>query len=295
MHIKQVHSTQTSLKSCLPGDHASVDTVFSTPDSPQPRVGSASTALAGKVYLFSGRGGVAMAPLEEHGKLWILDELKAEWAHLNPSDPNAPYPEGRSYHAMTSNGVDTIYIHSGCPEKGRLSDLWSFQVDERAWKKLADAPPPSRGGSSIAYSGGRLYRMNGFDGETEQGGSLDTYDPVSNSWTTFPYSPDGQEGPIARSVCSLLAVDVAGQPSLLTLFGESDPSNLGHAGAGKMLSDVWLFDIPLRKWKVVNTTGTLPPPRGWFDADVVSGKSVVISGGLAESNQRLDDIWLLSF
>jgi hypothetical protein len=25
------------------------------------------------------------------------------------------------------------------------------------------------------------------------------------------------------------------------MFGERDPSSLGHAGAGKMLTDVWAF------------------------------------------------------
>ena len=235
-----------------------------------------------------------MAPLEEHGSLWVLDAITKEWSQLEPNDPKAPYPQGRSYHCMTSNGIDTLYVHAGCPEKGRLSDLWSFHVDKKAWKRLADAPPPGRGGSSIAYSSGRLYRMNGFDGEIEQGGSLDTYDPLSDGWSTVAYSPDGQGGPIARSVCSLLALDIAGQPSLVTLFGESDPSNLGHAGAGKMLSDVWRFDIQSREWQLLDVTGIPPSPRGWFDADVVSERSIVLSGGLAESNERLDDVWMLS-
>lgn len=278
----------------MSANNASVNTISPTSSAPEPRVGSATTALVDKVYVFSGRGGLAMAPLEEHGKLWVFDTITAEWSSLQPNNPKAPYPQGRSYHAMTNNGIDTIYVHAGCPEQGRLSDLWSFHIGEKAWKKLADAPPPSRGGSSIAYSGGLLYRMNGFDGKTEQGGSLDSYNPLSDTWDTLAYSPDGQGGPIARSVCSLLAVDMGGQPSLVTLFGESDPSNLGHAGAGKMLRDVWLFDIHSRKWRLLDVSGTQPPPRGWFDASVVSGESIVISGGLAESNERLDDIWLLS-
>jgi hypothetical protein len=40
-----------------------------------------------------------------------------------------------------------------------------------------------------------------------------------------------------------------------------------------------------------------PEARGWFDADVakVDGKDcVVIVGGLGESNERLDDAWLLA-
>ena len=44
--------------------------------------------------------------------------------------------------------------------------------------------------------------------------------------------------------------------TLLTLFGERDPSSLGHQGAGKMLGDVWMYDIALATWSEVATTRT---------------------------------------
>lgn len=271
-----------------------METFSNAGHAPQPRVGAASTVLGDEIYVFSGRGGLAMAPIEEQGTVWSFNPATASWSRVTPRETDAPHPEGRSYHAMTSNGVDTIYVHAGCPEKGRLDDLWSYDVKQRQWLQLASAPAPARGGPSIAYLDSRIYRMNGFDGKTEQGGSLDCYDVGSNSWTTFSFSPDGKEGPIARSVCGLLAVKHNDRPKLLTLFGESDPSNLGHAGAGKMLADVWLFDVQNSKWEEIHAKGEHPPPRGWFDADVVPGKAaVVVSGGLAESNERLDDVWLL--
>lgn len=114
----------------MSGDNASLDTIRATASAPQPRVGSAATALAEKVDIFSGRGGIEMAPLEEHGKLWVFDATSSEWSSLQPSAPKAPYPEGRSYHAMTSNGTDTIYVHAGCPEKGRLTRSQELGVQE---------------------------------------------------------------------------------------------------------------------------------------------------------------------
>lgn len=47
--------------------------VASTPASPSPRVGSASSSLHAQIYLFSGRGGEAMAPVEENGAVWVFD------------------------------------------------------------------------------------------------------------------------------------------------------------------------------------------------------------------------------
>lgn len=267
--------------------------------SPSPRVGSASAALHGKIYLFSGRGGEAMAPVEENGAVWVFDPSTATWTLLPPSDLSKPFPVARSYHCSVSNSEDTIYIHAGCPETGRLSDLWSFQPSNRTWLQLADAPAPPRGGTSMAFHAGLIYRMSGFDGKTEQGGSLDVYDITSNTWTSHKYSPDGVSGPIPRSVCSLLALVIGGKPSLITLFGERDPSSLGHQGAGKMLGDVWAYDIDSATWSEVVAEGVdtsnKPAPRGWFDADVVSQSEILVLGGLGEANERLSDAWLLRF
>ncbi|KAL2812280.1 kelch repeat protein [Aspergillus granulosus] len=275
-----------------------IATLTATEPYPQPRVGTASATIGDKIYLFSGRGGVAMAPLEESGSLWAFDTATTSWAHILPS-PSTPSPQGRSYHALTSNGTDTIYLHAGCPTTDRLSDLWSFDVKTKLWKELPSAPGPARGGTSIAFSSGKIYRMNGFDGKTEQGGALDIFDIPNNEWNTITFPADGTSGPEARSVAALLAIQLNGRESLVTLFGERDPSSLGHAGAGKMLSDVWVFDIEDQKWSEVSVSGDehgRPAARGWFDADVLDGRSgIVVHGGLAESNERLGDVWVLEF
>jgi hypothetical protein len=276
-----------------------VETLPVPAEAPTPRVGSGSTTLNGTMYLFSGRGGVAMAPIEENGNLWAYNPSAAKWRLISSVDPAAPFPAARSYHAMANDGIDTLFVHAGCPESGRLSDLWAFNVGERAWKPLLAAPDPPRGGTSVAHLRGKLYRMNGFDGQKEQGGSLDIYDPSENSWSSVTYPADGKSGPEARSVGALLALEINGRGSLVTLFGERDPSSLGHEGAGKMLGDVWVFDVAGKSWTQVEADGAVPQPRGWFAADVVRGddgkEAVVVHGGLAEDNSRLGDVWVMRF
>ncbi|RAH53463.1 kelch repeat protein [Aspergillus piperis CBS 112811] len=269
---------------------------------PQPRVGSASTALAGRLYIFSGRGGIAMAPIEESGTFWVFDPTQNTWSQLAPATSNSQYPVGRSYHTLTNNGTDTIYLHGGCPSNGRLRDLWAFNIHSRQWLELPPAPGPERGGASIAYADQRIYRMNGFDGTREQGGSLDVYNVQTNEWTSLTYASDGISGPSPRSVGCLLATMIGGRQSLVTMFGEHDPSSLGHQGAGKMLADIWAFDLQSQRWAQVDIAEpNRPPARGWFDADVIGPEadanpgSIVIHGGLAETNERLDDVWRLDF
>lgn len=236
-----------------------------------------------------------MAPINEKGSLWSYSPSTSQWKLVSPADCAAPYPTARSYHTMTNDGNHIVYLHAGCPESGRLSDLWSFDINTKVWKSLASAPDPPRGGTSIVYCAGKLYRMNGFDGKQEQGGCLDIYDPSLDSWSTTTYPADGNTGPSARSVSALLAPQVDNKCFLVTLFGEHDPSSLGHAGAGKMLGDVWAYDIADGSWGKLQVTGELPQPRGWFDADVAHGnngrEAIVIHGGLAEDNSRLGDIW----
>ena len=143
--------------------------------------------------------------------------------------------------------------------------------------------------------------MNGFDGTKEQGGALDVFDLSSERWSTEMFPSDGNAGPEPRSVATLLPMKLSGKDHLVTLFGESDPSSLGHAGAGRMRGDVWIYDIIEKWWTKLDTTGSssLPDPRGWFDADVVQGQGrsdrIIVHGGLAENNERLSDLWVLDF
>ena len=267
--------------------------------APNPRVGAASTTLGGKFYCFGGRGGVSMTCLESSGSLDVFDTTS--WSVVSPTLGES-FPEDRSYHSMTSDSSSTIYLHAGCPAKGRLNDLWAFDTTTLKWKQLASAPGGGRGGTSIAFSSsGKLYRVNGFDGQAEQGGAVDVYDIEDEKWSSIKYKPDGIEGPQSRSVGALVPIKTSsGSEMLVTMFGEGSPSDLGHAGAGRMFADVWAFDVSTENWHRVDFQDQqpAPSPRGWFDADVwtssdETGDRIIVHGGLHDSNQRLDDVWML--
>lgn len=68
---------------------------------------------------------------------------------------------------------------------------------------------------------------------------MDVFDLGSQAWSTITYPVDGK----ARSVSALLPLEVDSNKYLVTLFGEHDPSSLGHSGAEKMLGNVWTYDI----------------------------------------------------
>lgn len=255
-------------------------------------------ALDQTLYVFGGRGGESMSALPESGSFWTFDTKNSAWYLLSPHDLNAPYPEPRSYHTAVTDGRSQIFVHAGCPASGRLRDFWAFDITARTWKQLPSAPGPERGGTSICFAVGKIWRMGGFDGKAEIGGVIDSFDLATDAWESHTFAPDGSTGPGARSVAALLPLDIGGKAHLVSIFGEADPSILGHAGAGKMLGDVWAFEIESKTWRRVHTDGGQngnPAPRGWFGAAVNGERRLVVLGGLGEDNERLDDAWALEF
>lgn len=174
---------------------------------PEKRVGHSAAVIGNRIFIFGGRGGKDMQPLEENGRVWIYNTRTDSWTYLDPM-PGTPYPAARSYHssvaiakpepklqtagtdnvlddtqigktaeeALTdeqSGGHGTFFVHAGCPASGRTNDLWAFDVMSRTWKEYPEAPGKPRGGTSLAISKQRIYRYGGFNGEGEEGGKVD--------------------------------------------------------------------------------------------------------------------------
>ena len=248
-----------------------------------------------------------MTALDEEGGFWTLAPSQHKqplWNFLSPSSPSSSQPVARSYHSTTTNTQSQIYIHAGCAASGRLRDFWSFDINTQDWKQLPDAPGPARGGTSLCFAGGKVWRFGGFDGEREIGGVLDVFDVGNGEWEeSIAFEADGVRGPGARSVAGLVPVvigsgDGEGKLYLIAIFGEADPSSLGHEGAGKMLGDVWAFDVEGGEWMKVDdgqVGGEKPAPRGWFGAVTVGPGRLAVVGGLGEDNERLGDAWVLEF
>ena len=175
---------------------------------PEKRVGHTAAVIGARIFIFGGRGGKEMKPLEENGRVWVYDTRTNTWNYLDPM-PGTPYPQARSYHSSVAiekpepskakgvkvdnaleepkvgkiaegaetdeemGGHGTVFIHAGCPASGRTNDLWGFDVRSRTWKEYPTAPGKPRGGTSISVSKQRIYRYGGFNGQGEEGGQLD--------------------------------------------------------------------------------------------------------------------------
>jgi hypothetical protein len=197
---------------------------------PEKRVGHATAVIGERIFMFGGRGGKDMKPLEENGRVWVYDTRADAWTYLDPI-PKTPYPAARSYHSGVAiekpqpksmaglkvdnateepkagtiaeaaqtdeelGGYGTFFIHAGCPATGRTNDLWGFDVRSRTWKEFPTGPGKPRGGTAIAVSKQRIYRYGGFNGQGEEGGEVDV---LELGLTTFnDRSGSGEEVAVA--------------------------------------------------------------------------------------------------
>ncbi|KAI6015861.1 galactose oxidase [Pisolithus microcarpus] len=274
--------------------------------APVPRVGATFNydAHSDSLYLWGGRGGVDMSPLDRFqsgvfkasvGDQTLRDIDQLVWERLeSTNDESVEVPALRSFHASVLVG-GKLYIHAGCPSTGRLATLHAYNLASNTWKRCADAPDEPRGGTSIALVAFPslqeqvVIRFGGFAGfelPTVTPPPLDVYIPSADTWLTLTPSPDPVHGyPGARSVCGLVpfvassssSTVVNGKhnsvPVALLYYGEKDPSSLGHAGAGEFWDDVWAlvaspsgsFETAATEWKKLDTVGPeKPAPRGWF-------------------------------
>ena len=248
---------------------------------PAPRLGHTASVIDDRIYVYGGRGGKDMKPLQENGRVWVYDTMSKHWSFLDPMDGSS-FPAPRSYHAAAAtehpipsleskaevplgptepDAHGTIFVHGGCPESGREADVWAFDIASSVWRQVPPAPGPPRGGASLCFTQDRLYRYGGFDGEIELGGKIDYLDiiisthddhsgtgevavsPLNDHWKTVEVPEDGT-APGNRSVAGLEAITTGqGRNYLILILGEAKPSSGGHDVAGEYWDDVWSFQI----------------------------------------------------
>ena len=84
---------------------------------------------------------------------------------------------------------------------------------------------------------------------------------------------------------------------LLCWSSQVDPSDEGHEGAGAFSDELIIFDTTSHQWlrpEVRTAVGAKPPcARGWF-AFAPAGRSMFVYGGNSVTNERLDDLYLLT-
>jgi N-acetylneuraminic acid mutarotase len=285
------------------GDWKVLDT---TGDIPCPRQAATMAIVGGTLYLFGGR--------TEAEESTSLNELHAlglgtlVWKQITSPNP----PPQRNYHTMAAYNDQYLYVFGGCGQAGRLNDLWCYDTNTHKWTQLPTHNAiKGRGGAGLAVSNDSLWVVGGFSGQEMN--DVFKYDLSTQAWDAVA---DGGEGllPAKKSVFGIATHVHASQSSssssscecqhvnhIIVFGGEVEASDQGHAGAGQFSNDLYCFDAQKQSWHNLQPTNgndddiKCPESRGWMAATSIPGRGVIIHGGVAESNDRLGDLWLLEF
>lgn len=267
---------------------------------------------------------------------WAFDVRSRVWQEL-PSAPGPP--RGGTSIAVASSKLWRFGGFNGETEEGGQLDYLELGVDDMAerssggggeiflsakgggWKSLLPEDLPGASPSKVEATATAAATEKGEDDEDDD----DAAKPLTEA--SAPYWPGH------RSVAGMQTVTIGGSGGreyLLLALGERDPSNDGHAAAGKFWDDVWAYELPRAtaassvmgavfgrarsasaaplgegKWFRVETeayddddpyAAAGPGPRGWFASahmGELEERGMVIWGGLDGANKRLGDGWIL--
>eukprot|EP00243_Klebsormidium_subtile_P008596 TRINITY_DN410_c0_g2_i3.p1 TRINITY_DN410_c0_g2~~TRINITY_DN410_c0_g2_i3.p1 ORF type:complete len:263 (+),score=21.13 TRINITY_DN410_c0_g2_i3:187-975(+) len=236
--------------------------------APLARSSHSVAVLRNKAYIFGGEH-KPRVPIDN--TLHVFDLETRMWS-TEVARGDAPPPRV----GMTMVAVDeTLYIFG------------------EHWKAYPLPPEGSalvpRGGPGLAVVDAKVYVLFGFSGKEQ--GDIHAFDLRSDTWEQV--HTEG-ETPSSRSVLGVTSFD---NRFILAFGGEVDPSDQGHEGAGAFSDEVFVLDTTSRQWlrpKVRTESGVKPPcARGWF-AFAAFGGSILVYGGNSATNDRLDDLHLLT-
>lgn len=301
--------------------------------APMGRSSHSITAIAKKVYIFSGEK-EPRVPVGNDLHCYDLDT--GAWS-LCQASGSAPSP--RVGHASAALG-SKLYIFGGRTEvmmgEGLLDDLHCYDTNSGEWSqvKTTGDTPPARSYHALVSTANKLYLFGGCSQDRHN--DLYSYDPEACCWSQLPsheaIKPRGGPGLAAVGHHLYVTAGFTGteaddmhrfdiktntwetlnpQPNIppisvfgittlgtrMVIFGgELKPSAQGHAGAGGFSSDVYQYDThtPGDGWQKVAISGGRPSPRGWLPTTATQDGEIVVFGGLSPDNERLADMWALT-
>lgn len=137
--------------------------------------------------------------------------------------------EGVARNAAASFVIDNkAYVGTGYDGLNRLTDFWSYNVDQDQWTQVSAFTGPGRSNAVGMSINGKGYVGTGTDGLTKMS-DFYQYDPAANQWTVKkPFPGSGRYGAVA--------------------FGLGAKGYIATGYDGNWLKDNWAYDPATDTW-----------------------------------------------
>ncbi|KAK4241314.1 hypothetical protein C8A03DRAFT_12427 [Achaetomium macrosporum] len=216
--------SDVSLTTPSPGPGKSKDSLSPAPhpelpDVPPPRVGHATAVIGHRIFLFGGRGGPEMTPLDEGGRVWVFDTHTRLWSFLDPRPAAAglseeiPRPAPRSYHCAVATSKPDSFTTP--PPSSRHQQHRRHHSNAEAWRDWALGTTPETGTPQRPIVGVVAERAvdadaDGFGtfiihggcvaGEPARVSDVWAFDVRSRVWQRLPDAPGAPRGGAALAL-----------------------------------------------------------------------------------------------
>ena len=140
-------------------------------------------------------------------------------------------------------------------------------------------PLPRDDHTAVVHDGREMIVFGGFVDGGERTNETYIYIIKDNKWEILEA---GKGGPKPRAGHSAVVYG-----NMMVVFGGRDEDN-------EKLNDLWIFDIPSRKWKEEKPVSPAPIPRSGHSACIVRDQ-MMIFGGILEVTKELDDMHTFDF
>ncbi|KKA27797.1 hypothetical protein TD95_003568 [Thielaviopsis punctulata] len=284
---------------------------------PAPRVGHATAVIGNRVFMFGGRGGPAMIPLDEGGRVWIFDTRVQRWTFLDPASPApgvvvVPRPSPRANHIAVGLSTPRDFKPLG----PRRTSTWAeWAAGNSAEVGTPQAPIVGNIAARATDEDDEGYGTFIVHGGCMAGAGMLTgdvwaFDVRSCVWSQLPVAPGpARAGP---ALCASLdghrlfrfggydgKGEIGGQIDILTLAENHDTLEPTLRAAGEWTT----VSQPVRTDGKPEVLGSWPAPRSVMRMVAVnaSGKETLVlfmgekepsPKGVLGAGKFLDDVWV---
>lgn len=197
-------------------------------------------------------------------QLYMLKCALGVWRLVEDSGQQPPPTAG---HSCVVAG-DTMWVFGGEDDKGVTNRLSCFEFETRQWTQVdsvtADGSPllPRRDHSAVVYEELMLV-FGGFGNDSDQLEFMQ-FSAINKSWSEVFVCSERRPEKRGGHCCELYH-------QYMMIFG-----GMHH---GKLMNDLWVFDILTSVWTKVDTSNTVPPTRRAFARSAIAGPYMYVHGG----------------
>ncbi|XP_002738009.1 uncharacterized protein LOC100376936 [Saccoglossus kowalevskii] len=206
-----------------------------------------------------------------------------QWSSSEPND--TPLTARYSHSACYLDRA--MYVFGGCSSASTaFNDMWKMDLGTGEWSRVLATgmyPSPKACASMVSYKD-TLLLFGGWAPPVPYPlhqaprlfNELHMYIPSENKWCAIVTTPTPP--PVASHAASVVE-------DKMIIFG----GLCGHQRS----NDVWILDIQVMLWELVQIDGIRPRPRFGHSQVVVNDRCLLILGGCGGANMMFNDAWVL--